>query len=97
MLIYHVTYRMKPGKTEDFLALVKELQIAEKTRQEEGNQEYRYFLPAQKGEEEEVFLVERWMKESFQQQHLTTPHMEIFKGKKDEYVVETQVLIYGEK
>ena len=40
MYILHVTYNLKEGRMEDWLAALRVLQVAEKSRREQGNIAY---------------------------------------------------------
>ena len=82
MYILHVTYNLKEGRMDDWLATLRVLQVAEKTRKEAGNIEYAYYVPADGSNK--VLLVELWESKDFQQAHLNAPHLaELAKVKSD--------------
>lgn len=90
MLLFHVTYTMKPGQRETFLKKVEAQGILDAVRQEDGCLQYAYYLPAQ--EDNTLLLVERWRDRAAQQVHLTTPHMAALAKIKAECVAATQIV-----
>ena len=44
MIVLNVYYKAKPGKREDFYRMVNNEGIPEKSREEEGNVKYEYFM-----------------------------------------------------
>ncbi len=44
MIVLNVYYKAKPGKREEFYKLVNNERIPEKSRKEEGNLKYEYFI-----------------------------------------------------
>lgn len=90
MLLFHVTYTMKPGQRETFLKEVQAQGILDAVRQEDGCLQYAYYLPAQ--EDNTLLLVERWRDQAAQQVHLTTPHMAALAKIKAECVANTQIV-----
>lgn len=90
MLLFHVTYTMKPGMRGVFLKAVQDQGILDAVRQEDGCMQYAYYLPAQ--EDDTLLLVERWRDRAAQQVHLTTPHMAALAKIKAECVAATQII-----
>ena len=84
MYILHVTYNLKEGKMAEWLAALRVLQIAEKTRREAGNIEYAYYVPADGSNK--VLLVELWESKEHQQAHLTSPHLAELAKVREEFV-----------
>ena len=92
MLGVNVTFVCKPGKRADFLEGAKTTGVHEEIRQEKGCIQYDFFLP--QDSENEVLLVEKWVKAEDQKIHLTQPHMEKFTQLKTLYVDETKLEFY---
>lgn len=92
MYILHVTYNLKEGRMEDWLAALRVLQVAEKTRREPGNIEYAYYLPADGSNK--VLLVELWESKEFQQAHLNAPHLAELTKVKEEFVESVDLKAY---
>ncbi|MCD8009877.1 MAG: antibiotic biosynthesis monooxygenase [Lachnospiraceae bacterium] len=92
MVIYHVTYTPREGCREAFLAKLEELQVAQKSRAEEGNLGYAYYFPADGGEE--IFLVERWESAAAQEAHTHSVHFQALGKIKGDYIADTCLQIY---
>ena len=92
MYILHVTYNLKEGRMQDWLAALKGLRIAEKTRREAGNIEYAYYVPADGSNK--VLLVELWENREFQQAHLNSPHLAELAKVKEEFVESVDLKVY---
>ena len=85
-----VTYKIKPGHRDAFLAdtaAVRPLILAE-----DGCKQYDYFASAE--DENKAVLVEEWESRDAQKVHMTQPHMAgIFKAK-DDHVEETALELF---
>ena len=92
MFILHVTYEVKEGMREAFLARLSELQVGEKSRAEEGNIDYSYYLPADGSNR--VFLAEIWESRAAQEKHIGSDHVKALAAVKSEYVANTVLLKY---
>lgn len=92
MVILHVHFQMKGTSLEAFLAALKEAQIGEKSRLEEGNLQYTYYQPI--GTEDQLFLVEVWKDETALAVHQQTEHFKAWGEKKKQYQVETTITKY---
>ena len=90
MYILHVTYDVKEGMREEFLQKLQELQVAQKSREEEGNIDYTYYLPADGSNQ--VFLVEVWESVAAQEAHTHTEHFYALAGIKNTYVDKTELV-----
>ena len=80
----NVTYQMKPGKREEFLAAVAQCGVQEDIRREEGCLQYDFFLSVEDGDK--LLLVEKWTSREAQQIHMTQPHMARLMAAKEQYV-----------
>lgn len=92
MMIFQVTYKMRPGKREEFLRMVQETGFLDAVRGEDGCLSYRYYLPAE--EDNTLVLLERWRDLPAQKAHLATPHMIRLGQVKDEYFADVEILSY---
>ena len=92
MIILHVHFQMKGTSLEEFQAALKEAQIGEMSRQEEGNLEYTYYQPV--GVEDQLLLVEVWKDEDALKTHQQTEHFKAWGEKKKQYQVETKITKY---
>lgn len=89
-LLLLVQYTMKPGTRQAFF--VDEMNasgILQKIREEEGYVSYNYYFDVE--EADKLLLVEEWVSEDKQQNHLKTAHMNAFKQIKEKYVLSTSV------
>ena len=92
MFLLHVTYEVKEGKKEKLLRKLSELQVAEKTREEAGNYDYTYYLPADGSNT--VFLTELWESREAQQAHLQSEHIKDWAAVKGDYVENSTLQMY---
>lgn len=92
MILLHVTYTMKPGQKENYLAAIAEAGIDKASREEVGNICYDYFYAAQK--EDTILLIEQWDNEDVLELHKTMPHFKQLAAIKDQYVEQTMVKKY---
>lgn len=95
MWVVSGSYRIKPGKREEFVQNVLDLQILDKILGEEGNVGYQYYYPA--GSADDVFFVEQWENEAAWKKHLEAPHVtHDLKALKDQYQTGFQPGLLGE-
>ena len=92
MLGINVTYTVKPGVRADFLAGLAACGVRKEVLQEEGCLQYDYFLPVEG--EDSVLLMEKWTSREAQKVHLTQPHMAKIAALKEQFVADTQVVLY---
>ena len=69
----NVTYRVKPGRGQEFLDELSAAGIRDIVLKEEGGIRYDFYLPVEK--RDEVLLVECWEKQEDQQRHVKQPHV----------------------
>lgn len=89
MILLHVTYTMKPGQKENYLAAIAWAGIDQASRQETGNIRYDYFYAAQ--QEDTILLIEQWENEEVLELHKTMPHFKQLAAIKEQYVKQTAV------
>lgn len=92
MLGINVTYTMKPGEREAFLAALAACRLRETVLEEAGCLGYDYFLSAH--DPDRLLLVERWTGRAEQRAHLAQPHMAALAGLKERCVSHTEVVTY---
>lgn len=92
MLGINVTYTMKPGGRAGFLAGIAACGVQAEVRREAGCLQYDYFLPV--GDEDSLLLMEKWTSREAQKVHLTQPHMAKIAALKEQFVADTQVVLY---
>ena len=84
MLIVTGTYKIKPGKRDEFLKTVNDQGIYAEFLKEPGNISYDYFYPY--GNADDVFFVERWKDRDAWEAHKVAPHTMRLQPIKDEYM-----------
>ena len=92
MLGINVTYTMKPGARAAFLEGLAACGVREDVLREDGCLQYDYFLPVEG--EDSVLLMEKWTSREAQKVHLTQPHMAKIAALKEQFVADTQVVLY---
>lgn len=92
MLVLHVTYTVKAGEKENFVAAVAAAGIDAASRAEAGCVRYDYFYAAQA--ENAVLLVEVWDNVEAQAAHTQTEHFQRLAAIKERYVLQTAVQKY---
>ena len=92
MLGINVTYTMKPGGRAGFLAGIAACGVQAAVRREAGCLQYDYFLPV--GDEDSLLLMEKWTSREAQKVHLAQPHMAKIAALKEQFVADTQVVLY---
>ena len=93
MMLFQVTYTMRPGQRDAFLQMMRESGILDQIRREEGCLDYRYYLPEE--EDGTLLLVERWTGTEAQKAHMATSHMARLGQVKAQYVAETSVVTWA--
>lgn len=73
MLILNVTYKVKPGKRDEFFEKLEEKEVGDKSKAEKGNEKYEYFFSRE--DEDLIFLVEHWADEEAFNTHCGTSHL----------------------
>ena len=85
-----VTYTMKPGHREAFLA--DTAAIRPQVLAEDGCLQYDYYASAE--DENKALLVEQWSSREAQQIHLTQPHMAGIRQAKEDHVIDTALELF---
>lgn len=91
-ITFNVTYNMKNKKRDEFLAVLDEIGMADKSRLEDGCIMYEYFPSAE--DENKLLLVEKWVNPAAQRAHTQMPHFAELGKIKDEYVLDTLIEKY---
>ncbi|MCR5181446.1 MAG: antibiotic biosynthesis monooxygenase [Clostridia bacterium] len=89
MYILHVTYKVKAGQMDNWLARLKEIDIVRKSLDEPGAVQYRYYRPLEGGNE--LFLLEMWDSVEAQKEHTMSPHFKELAAAKAEFIEETVI------
>ena len=89
-----VNYKAKHENREIFVNEVIESEILDKIKKEDGAISYEYFYNVTNSDS--LLLVEKWISEEKQQQHLKTEHMKKLKAIKEKYILETDVQSFRE-
>ncbi|MBR0445062.1 MAG: antibiotic biosynthesis monooxygenase [Clostridia bacterium] len=89
MIVLNVTYKCKPGLREEFLERILSEGIDEKSRAEEGNFKYDYYLSFE--DNDELLLVEKWENDEALAAHGKQPHFLLLGELKPDYVTDMRV------
>ena len=89
MIVLNVTYKCKPGMREAFLERILAEGIGEKSRMDEGNIKYDYYLPL--NDNGELLLLEKWKDVDALAAHAKQPHLKRIGELKEDYVTETVI------
>ena len=73
MLVFHVTFKCRPGKREAFWEKLRAEGIIDACRAEEGNLGYDYYVPMENGCD--LLLIEKWQDLAALGRHARQPHM----------------------
>jgi quinol monooxygenase YgiN len=92
MVVLNVHYFTKPGKRAEFYEAVNKLEVPQKSRAEEGNIKYDYYMSIDN--EDEILLVENWKDEAAFRFHTEQAHFKALGELKAEYVEETVLKRY---
>jgi quinol monooxygenase YgiN len=87
MYTIYVKFQCLPNKREAFLEKVKETGVLEAIRNENGCIKYDYYLSEK--DPCELLLIEQWETKDHQQVHLDQPHMDVLRGFKGDYIIDT--------
>lgn len=85
----HVTYSVKDGKREEFVAAVKEHGLDEVFRAENGNLCYEYFYSAE--DKDVVLLLEKWTDAEALAAHGDTQYFKQLTDIKNKYVEKVEI------
>lgn len=87
-----VTYTFKDKEKRDgFYAELTGEGLDEKCRADKGCVQYKYFYPI--GEENTIFLWEKWESREALEGHLQQPHMPQIRALKEKYAAESELKI----
>ena len=92
MIVLNVTYKCKPGMREAFLERLIAEGLDEKSRMDEGNIQYDYYLPVK--DSGELLLLEKWKDADVLAAHGKQPHLKRIGELKADYVTETVIEKY---
>ena len=95
MILLHVTYQTKPEERDAFYRAICALDVPNKSRAEDGNLQYDYFLPIDT--EDTLFLVEIWRDEEALAEHQKEAHFIALQELKSQYVLDVTVERYNLK
>lgn len=87
MYTIYVRFECKENKREDFIEKMKQSNILNDIRAENGCIKYDYYLSEK--DKNEILLIEQWESKEHQQIHLTQPHMDAMRLFKDDYILKT--------
>ncbi len=88
-MLLHVMYTTIDGKRNDFINDIKQSNVLDLIRKEDGCVSYTYYLDAYNPNI--ILLVEEWESKEKQQFHLTQEHMKELSAIKNKYVLNTTV------
>lgn len=92
MIILHVYYELFEGKREAFMKVLNEHQIPQKSKVETGNHAYDYYFPV--GEENQLFLLEKWENEACFEAHKQSEHFLKLQDLKKDYIKSAKLDIF---
>jgi quinol monooxygenase YgiN len=92
MIIVNVTYKIKPGERDAFLAACNEIKLLENTNKENGNIKYAYYFPID--DEDAVFCAELWDNADAFKAHRSTDHVVKFQDVKKKYVTDAVLNLF---
>lgn len=84
MLHLHVLYTVVEGRRDEFYDLINQLGIASKSRAEEDNIKYDYYIPY--GTENQIFLLEIWKTKEGFERHKQSDHFKQLQELKEDYI-----------
>lgn len=86
-----VTYTFKNQEDRDaFYAELTEQKLDEKCRADRGCIQYKYFYPI--GEDNVIFLHEKWEDRDALAEHAAKPHMPVLRALKEKYGAESDIV-----
>ena len=89
MIILNVYYTVNSGMRDEYLRVVAEAKIPEKSRAEAGNAKYDYYLS--QSNPDEVLLVEHWKDDAGYQFHKEQDYFEQLQNIKKKYVKQVHI------
>lgn len=92
MLHLHVLYTTVANRRDEFYDLINELGIAQKSRDEEDNIKYDYYIPY--GTENQIFLLEIWKTNEGFEAHKKTEHFLQLQELKADYIESAKLDIF---
>ncbi len=94
MLIVSGTYKIKPGKRDEFLKNVYDQEIYAEILKEKGCVGYDYYYPY--GNANDIYFVERWSDRDAWEAHKVAPHIVKLQDIKNEFMTGFEPGILGE-
>ena len=91
-LLLHVLYTTKENKRDAFYELINKLEIPQKSRLEEDNVQYDYFIPCDTNNK--IFLLEIWKSKEGFEKHKQMPHFLELQNLKEDYIEGAKLDIY---
>jgi len=91
-LLLHVMYTTKENKRDEFYELINSLEIPQKSRAEEDNCRYDYFIPYDT--KNQIFLVEVWKTKEGFENHKKMPHFLELQALKEDFIEGAKLDIY---
>ena len=95
MITLNVTYKCKPGKRNDFLQAIQKEGIDKKSRAEEGNIKYDYYLSVI--DNDEILLVEKWKDANAISEHGKQEHFKKLGELKTNFITDTIIERFEEQ
>jgi quinol monooxygenase YgiN len=92
ILSLNVIYTIKDGKRDEFYNKLQESNIICNSREEKGNINYDYYFDVD--DENKILLVEAWVNQKMQEEHLKTTHYQKLQELKSEYVINVDIKKY---
>jgi len=84
MLHLHVLYTVVEGRRDEFYDLINQLGITSKSRTEEDNIKYDYYIPY--GTENQIFLLEIGKTKEGVERHKQSDHFKQLQELKEDYI-----------
>lgn len=94
MLIVSGTYKIKPGKRDEFMKTIYDQGIYAEILKEKGNISYDYYYPY--GNADDVYFIERWSDRDSWDTHKVAPHIVKLQDIKNVYMTGFEPGILGE-
>lgn len=91
-LTINLYYTGKNGSARRFMEEMESSGIADRVRQEEGNERYDYFFPA--NNPETVLLIDRWVDQAAIDRHHASPMMQELAQLREKYDLHMKVERY---
>ncbi len=92
MLHLHVLYTIVEGRRDEFYDLINQLEIATKSRAEEDNIKYDYYIPY--GTDNQIFLLEIWKTKDGFELHKQSDHFKQLQALKEDYIESSKLDIF---